>query len=160
MALCECGCGQETVTYFRKVRRYVHGHHNKKTQNTYTIVDGCWIWEGAVTANKRYGTLYVQGKLRRAHIVYYENKYGLIPDGLELDHFYCDNSLCVNPDHLRPVTHIENVRRKKSNKLSPEKVRQFRLEMHTLTNQQLAEKYGIALSYVKDIKSFRAWKNI
>jgi hypothetical protein len=33
---------------------------------------------------------------------------GPVPDGLVLDHFACDNPPCVNPSHLRPVTHWEN----------------------------------------------------
>ena len=35
---------------------------------------------------------------------------GPIPDGCELDHL-CRNRACCNPDHLEPVTHLENVRR-------------------------------------------------
>jgi hypothetical protein len=35
---------------------------------------------------------------------------GEIPEGLELDHL-CRNTLCVNPDHLEPVTHAENIQR-------------------------------------------------
>lgn len=34
---------------------------------------------------------------------------GPITDGLELDHL-CNVPSCVNPDHLEPVTHAENMR--------------------------------------------------
>jgi hypothetical protein len=43
----------------------------------------------------------------------YEMLVGPVPDGLELDHL-CRVPACVNPDHLEPVTHIENVRRGRS----------------------------------------------
>ena len=46
-------------------------------------------------------------RLRSAHIVAYEWKYGLVPEGLELDHL-CRNPSCVNPDHQEAVTHSEN----------------------------------------------------
>ena len=36
---------------------------------------------------------------------------GPIPDGREIDHL-CRNHRCVNPDHLEPVTHLENMRRR------------------------------------------------
>lgn len=70
---------------------------------------GCWLWEGAVHTNG-YGNFYVDGKYRRAHRVSYEMHKGQIPDGLVIDHL-CRNTFCVNPDHLEPVTHGENVRR-------------------------------------------------
>lgn len=68
----------------------------------------CWIWIGAKWA--RYGKFYVRPKRHSAHRWGYEALVGPIPDGLELDHL-CRNLLCVNPDHLEPVTHEENVRR-------------------------------------------------
>lgn len=47
----------------------------------------------------------------RAHRVSWERRNGRpIPDGLEIDHL-CSNPPCVNPDHLEPVTHGENMRR-------------------------------------------------
>lgn len=68
----------------------------------------CWIW----TACKRrgYGAYTVDGKLRVAHRLVYEEMRGPIPEGLTLDHL-CRNRPCVNPDHLEPVTREENVRR-------------------------------------------------
>lgn len=73
-------------------------------------ITGCWIWTGSL-ATRGYGVLKVNGKSRLAHRWIYEQTKGPIPAGLVLDHYRCDNKLCVNPDHLRPVTNRENVLR-------------------------------------------------
>jgi hypothetical protein len=54
------------------------------------------------------------GTVHLAHRLYYEITKGAIPAGLELDH-KCRVRCCVNPDHLEPVTHTENMRRASKN---------------------------------------------
>ena len=71
---------------------------------------GCWFWMDRSTNGRGYGRVYYQGKSCQAHRAYYELLVGPIPDGLELDH-KCRVTMCVNPDHLEPVTHRTNVRR-------------------------------------------------
>ena len=70
---------------------------------------GCWIWQACTGANG-YGQFWVDGRIVKAHRWSYEHFVGPIPDGLELDHM-CRVRNCVNPHHLEPVTHTENVRR-------------------------------------------------
>lgn len=72
--------------------------------------DHCWLWHGAVSSYTGYGSIGHNGKTCVAHRMAYLLVKGAIPDGLELDHL-CRNRLCVNPDHLEPVTHLENMRR-------------------------------------------------
>lgn len=71
--------------------------------------DECWIWLGAKAAGG-YGRVVVDGRYWMAHRFAYVDMVGPIPEGLELDHL-CRVRDCVNPSHLEPVTHWENVRR-------------------------------------------------
>ncbi len=73
---------------------------------------GCWLWTGAYGSG-RYGNFRFEGSVCLAHRVIYTMAIGPIPKGLSLDHLCCNTS-CVNPCHLEPVTHAENVRRGKS----------------------------------------------
>lgn len=83
-----------------------------------TKTDSCWIWNGPTTKSSRpnakpYGYLEIQRKNYKAHRLMYEFYIGPIPEGLVLDHVIerCNNTLCVNPQHLEPVTQQENTRR-------------------------------------------------
>jgi hypothetical protein len=71
----------------------------------------CWIWTGPVT-HQGYGRTSVPGVGPRVrfHRASYEAHRGAIPDGLCLDHL-CSVRACCNPDHLEPVTPMENTRR-------------------------------------------------
>lgn len=70
----------------------------------------CWTWQ-AYVGTHGYG-MYKLCRARPdvAHRVAYRLAVGPIPDGLFVDHI-CRNKLCVNPAHLEPVTHVENMRR-------------------------------------------------
>lgn len=70
---------------------------------------GCWLWTGAVTSSG-YGSVGVNGRSESAHRHLYALLVAPIPAGLEIDHL-CRVRLCVNPDHLEPVTRAENLRR-------------------------------------------------
>lgn len=71
--------------------------------------DTCWLWTGSKTT-RGYGRVSWDRRTTGAHRVSYQALVGPIPEGLELDHL-CRVKHCVNPDHLEPVTHSENVRR-------------------------------------------------
>jgi HNH endonuclease len=71
---------------------------------------GCWLWTGALLSSYGYGQ-WPTGHY--AHRTVYELIKGPIPQGLELDHL-CRIPICVNPDHLEPVTHLVNVQRGKA----------------------------------------------
>jgi len=72
----------------------------------------CWLWTGRIERNG-YTQFRVGGKAGKdvsSHRWIYEQTEGPIPDGLEIDHL-CFVRHCVNPKHLEPVTHAENIRR-------------------------------------------------
>jgi hypothetical protein len=75
-------------------------------------VTGCWWWTGALDT-KGYGRILIGRSAQRAHRVAYELLVGPIPDlggyhGGCLLH-RCDQPCCVNPQHLRPGTHADNM---------------------------------------------------
>lgn len=75
--------------------------------------DACWPWMGYVNP-EGYGRTRVAGHdSGMAHRIAFEFVVGRVPAGLELDHL-CRNPPCVNPAHLEPVTHRENVLRGQS----------------------------------------------
>ena len=69
---------------------------------------GCWIWTGSV--NGRYPKLWDGrcGYVVYAHRFAWTVYRGTIPDGYDVDH-KCRVKLCVNPQHLEPVTRSENL---------------------------------------------------
>jgi hypothetical protein len=73
------------------------------------IADDCWVWVGAVTS-RGYGSFSHEGRIWSTHRLSYELLIAPIPDGLTIDHL-CRNKVCCNPDHLEPVTALENQRR-------------------------------------------------
>lgn len=92
---------QELIRFWKKVRKYP---------------SGCWLWLGRTRFG--YGEFDRKDadgiwRPKRAHIVSYEACIGKVPHGKELDHL-CRNPRCVNPSHLEPVTHAENILRGES----------------------------------------------
>lgn len=75
----------------------------------------CWLWTGWKAFG--YGSFRHAERGYFAHRLAYELVVGPIPEGLELDHL-CRVRACVNPDHLEPVSHRENVRRVPKNQVT------------------------------------------
>lgn len=62
----------------------------------------CWIWSGQTNLQG-----YAVIGNTQAQRFSYELLVGPIPEGMWVDH-RCHNPLCVNPEHLRPVTPAQN----------------------------------------------------
>lgn len=72
-----------------------------------TKTKSCWLWIGTFEPNG-YGVIRFGADTMKAHRFAYELFVGEIADGLVIHH-ECNTRNCVNPAHLRAVTHRENV---------------------------------------------------
>jgi len=84
---------------------------------------GCWRWTAAIKGNG-YGNSWLDGRNQPAHRVIYQLLIGKIEAGLDLDHL-CRNRICVNPDHLEPVTRSVNLKRGLSGENLAKKLREM-----------------------------------
>lgn len=161
---CHCGCGQKTNICDRNNKAtgrkrgepylFVLNHHHIASAKPDFIVNeetGCWEWQKEVTRSG-YGRTRVKGTNKKvmAHRFYYERKFGKIDDELEPDHL-CRNPRCCNPDHLEPVTRVENTRRGNATKLTREQVIHLRSLKGTTTHKEIAKKFGISRSHASQI---------
>jgi len=97
-----------------KIVRSLRDRFDKK----YTVAkNGCWNWTAAKVVSNHggisYGQIWNNGKNHLAHRVSYELFKGIIQKGMTIDH-QCDNSLCVNPDHLKMMILRDNIFRSKN----------------------------------------------
>lgn len=123
---------------------------------------GCWEWSGFRNP-EGYGIIKMRNSIMLAHRFSYEIHNGKFDPSLDVLH-YCDNSACVNPDHLYLGTDIENSQdrqaRGQSNlaKLTIDDV----LEMKLLFSRdvpvpEIAEKYELNTSSIYAIRRGTNW---
>lgn len=93
--LADCACNED--------------HLNLVIDNIDPQLDGCWLWLLRPDAHG-YGAKQHRKLLYKAHRFVYETLVEPIPTHLTLDHL-CLVKMCVNPDHLEPVTAKVNTAR-------------------------------------------------
>lgn len=69
--------------------------------------NGCWIWTACIGSDGYGRVQCAEHRCERAHRIAYQIRYGEIPKGIVIMHS-CDNSLCVNPQHLKVGSPLEN----------------------------------------------------
>ena len=127
--------------------------------------NGCWRWTGGLSHG--YGIFRMKDKTYLAHRVAWEMEYGRIPAGMQVCH-KCDTPECIRPKHLFLGTQQDNMqdalkkgRRRKEGyniKLTKEQIKRIRLD--TTTNRVLANKYGVHINTIWNIKNKKTWKNV
>jgi len=138
-------------------------------------MSGCHLWHGAVNGDG-YPRIRWNGKVLSAHRVAYELHYGVAP-GTKLVCHKCDNTYCVNPEHLFLGTIFDN-NRDRSKKGRNAKLCGERHPGAVLTDEQvinirgeyrrgdrehstnaLARKYGVVQATIWNIVSGRLRKS-
>lgn len=92
----------------------------------------CWLWT-AYLSTIGYGIFTYRGVRVPAHRMSWRLAGHDVPEGLVLDHL-CRMRNCVNPDHLEPVTHAENVRRGRAGERNASKTHCIRGHEFTAEN--------------------------
>lgn len=137
--------------------------------------DECWLWKGSTTLHGGYGRLVVNGRIKRAHRMAWEQTYGPIPENMCVCHT-CDIPRCCNPNHLFLGTQKDNMRdmQRKGRKhvslgsecgranLTEDKVIGIMARLLTgkETQQTVANSLHVPVSAIKDIWNHRSWKHL
>lgn len=120
---------------------------------------GCWLWPPSRGAG--YGSI---GYNQYAHRESFRAFSGPIPDGCDVHH-ECEVNNCVNPKHLRAISHSENVsigqRKGRNAKLTIEKAQEIRSKCRAnpkLNKARLGREYGVNGKVIHDIAAGKTWK--
>ena len=171
--LCACGCGRPTNLAPKtdpakgwiagKPMRFIRGHNMRSTPYPPLpyVVDpatGCWVWQLKL-GKGGYARISRDGRNQSASRLYYEAKYGPVPDGLVMDHRcpHGPNRACVNPDHLVPTTVTENSRYRQNTKIGMDQARAIRALADRMSQNALAKWFGISPTHVAKIIKGYAW---
>ncbi len=171
---CQCGCGRKTsiATETRRAighvkgqpLKFVLGHNGKRKPIEHVVEDRgfttpCWIWQRHIS-DYGYGITKRDGKTMPAHKAYYEAKHGPVPEGLQLDHL-CRVRECCNPDHVEPVSSLENSHRGAKTVLTQEQVDEMRAVYRAggISTTGLARMFGISRTHAWAIVAGARWPN-
>jgi hypothetical protein len=142
--------------------------------------DVCWDWQGKYDP-RGYGRIFIRDTQIAAHRVAYQIAYGPIPDGLCVCH-RCNRPACVNHHHLYLATAGENTHdawadglmlhvtcppaarprgeRHYKAKLTEADVRLIRAMDSSISNADIAKRFGVTQENVCLIRLRKIWKHL
>lgn len=134
--------------------------------------NGCWICTSHKTTGIppwNYPTFKRSLKRIKISRFMFEKHKKDIPKDKIIRHL-CDNTPCINPDHLTFGTWQENMDDlvKSGNSLKGEKNPNSKLTTKTvdkiydsiLSNKKLAQRYNISIEQIRNIRTGRSWKHL
>ena len=140
----------------------------------YTVMpNGCWVVDfnfPHVGCAGGYANISVDGFSIKAHRLSHIIYHGAIPEGMFVLHS-CHKPRCVNPEHLRAGTHLENMEdmveagRHSNNHTRPFASAQVRelatiLKDTSMDDKELGEMFGVSPGTIYCIRTGRSWSHV
>lgn len=144
----------------------------ERFDSRFIVTPSCWLWRGRLDP-EGYGRIDEEGQSLLAHRVsasFYVPSYD---ESLKILH-KCDNTRCVNPDHLRQGTQIDNIADRVakgryargetsgSAKLTALQVLEIRARFikGAISKSELARQYGVTSQYMGRLLRSDKWKHL
>lgn len=140
----------------------------ERFESNISKTDTCWLWTGTCQI---YGNFGMGRKVYRAHRISYLLYIGEISKNSLVLH-KCDNTICVNPEHLFLGTHKDNMKDMvhkgraskqtgelgNSAKLTTEQILKIREDNRF--QSEIAKDYNVQQSTISHIKNRKRWKHV